>query len=250
MEYCQLSDKGLKRPNNEDYARIYDSADKCVRFYIVADGMGGHVAGDVASRMAAERFGISAKNFTYTNESDLRRFVNHMALVMDLELRTEAARRFESEGMGTTFVMYVQVPGYGLMCNIGDSRGYILHGGELKQITKDHSMIQSMMDRGVVFDDADRSKFVNRVTRAIGFLSDSDCNTFDIFKCSIEPGDVILLCSDGLTSMLSDDKISSILDTFKDPAKAAKALIDYANVNGGYDNITVSVMRCGAEDLI
>ena len=246
MDSFQLSDKGISRELNEDCFGSFLSKDGRVRFFIVADGMGGHLAGEVASNMAVTLFGEAAASYKYKDEESLRKFLRLSVINIDREIYNKAKSSENCSNMGTTAVIYAVADDYGLFCNVGDSRGYTVSGGVLTQITKDHSLVQSMLDSGYIFDSENQqSPFKNAITKALGFLSQIDGEKVycDIYKVTPGEGDVILLCSDGLSSMVSGDEILSVIEGGGELSSVAEQLISAANERGGHDNITVSLIR-------
>lgn len=243
-----LTDVGRRRKNNEDSYGVYEEH----LLFVVADGMGGHAAGEVASKTAVE----SVNEFvTLTSkETDITwpwgldpnlslhgnrlvtaiRFANQKVLDM-------SQTRAEYEGMATT-VVGVLVEGDKLhIAHVGDSRGYVVTPGGIRQLTTDHSWVLEQVAAGVLtLDQARTHPLRNVVTRALGAKSDLDV---DIQTYEIQPGDTILLCSDGLSGMVIDSELDRIVKANKDVPQAAKALIDEANARGGEDNITVLLIR-------
>lgn len=248
MDSFQISDTGAVRKLNEDCCGSFVSRDGRVRFYIIADGMGGHLAGEVASAMAVELFGKAASYYEYTCRQDLEQFLISVVAGIDSEIGEKAAASQNCSNMGTTAVIYAAAENYGIFCNVGDSRGYVISRGAMRQITRDHSLVQSMIDNGYIFDNEEqKSHFSNAITKALGFLSKSGQDTFcDLFTVTPAFGDIILLCSDGLTNMLSDSEILNIAVSGKSLSDIASSLVKEANAKGGDDNITVSLLRYGA----
>lgn len=249
MEYFQLSDVGKANAANEDSFGCTFSKDGKVHFFIVADGMGGYCAGEIASGMATALFLQAAEAYEHRDEESLRDFLLETVGRIDRAIAEKAHESKSYSGMGTTAVIYAATPDYALFGNVGDSRGYLMRDGKLVQITKDHSWIQSMMDKGVISETAETNNmpYRNAITRALGYLSCVEEETVcDLFKIEPKAEDVILLCSDGLTSMLAAEEILSIMNCSAFSAETvSKQLIEEANLRGGYDNITVSVIRYG-----
>ena len=253
LDSFQISDTGKVRELNEDNVGCFVSKDKAVRFYIVADGMGGHLAGEVASQMAVDVFGEAAGSFEYSDEESLRGFLSEIVDVINKKIRQKSSESEKCRNMGTTAVIYAATEVYGIFCNVGDSRGYIISGEGIKQITKDHSLVQSMIDDGYIFgDEAQKHHFSHVITRALGFLKTdkTDEKTCDLFKNQPKVGETVLLCSDGLTNMVSDEEIYDIVINAESLDKAGNELVKIANEKGGHDNITVSLITyTGGEKL-
>jgi len=233
----------MVRPNNEDnFAVLADH-----NIFIVADGMGGHNAGEVASRVAIETvesfFDQSILRAMRGNAEQIRH-----AMIQGLRMANdEVIQRSENSdllrGMGSTFVM-AYVDNFILhVCHVGDVRCYRAHGDNLVQITNDHTALAKMKTNGAKDSNGDSEKTVSRhvVTRAIGFPFDQDP---EYHECRLETGDKLLLCSDGLWSMVDDARINTILQEAASPDEAANTLVDEANKAGGKDNVTAVVVFC------
>ena len=227
-----LTDPGLQRGGNEDALLLEPP------LYAVADGMGGHRAGEIASRVAVDALLADAPR--RADSKALGRAVRTAnRAVMDAaeKSRTRA-------GMGTTLTA-VMVDGTHLaVAHVGDSRAYLLHEGVLERITEDHSMVADLVRQGsLTEEDARFHPQRSVITRALG----SDPNMVaDVFDVQAAVGDRLLLCSDGLSSMLADEHIAEMLRTAPDPQAAVHALVGAANRAGGYDNITVIVVDLDA----
>jgi protein phosphatase len=220
---------GRERPHNEDAYLAQPP------LYAVADGLGGHEAGEVASRVAVESLAEGAPD---TNDAPgLGRAVESANdAVLDA-----ADQGLGREGMGTTLTAAVVRGTRITLAHVGDSRAYLLHEGTLSRITEDHSVVADMVRSGTISEEEARvhpSRSV--ITRALGSDEDMRADTRDIVA---HPGDVLLLATDGLHGMLPDSEIAGILDAAADPASAAKALVDAANAAGGSDNVTVVVVE-------
>jgi protein phosphatase len=232
------SDVGRVRTNNEDELLVADN------LFAVADGMGGHAAGEVASLTAVEALKAAfQRNPTADGLADAVRTANRA--VWD-----RAAGQPELRGMGTTVTAAALVDDEGeellIICNVGDSRAYLLRDGELDQITEDHSLPEEMVRRGELSpEDAAVHPQRHILTRVLGM---DESIEVDCFRIVPYRGDRILLASDGLTNELTDDQIASILRRLADPDEAAKELIRQAKANGGNDNITVVLIDVVDDD--
>ncbi len=244
------TDVGMKRRLNEDVFLL----DESTGVYLVADGMGGHAAGEVASRLAADEIAriisrrLSSEQETWPEHWNMARSAtaNLMvdAIISGHEKVTEAVNRNEDlKGMGTTVVAAVR-PRQSrklVICHVGDSRAYRLRNSELDQLTDDHSWVHEQVAAGFLSEEAARSHpLKNVVTQALGGTADPKV---DILETEIEPDDVYLLCSDGLNSMLTDEEIAGILGQDAPLDELAGQLIVAANEKGGNDNITVVLLR-------
>ena len=247
LEYIALSDMGRLRNNNEDSVLAVPEHG----FVVLADGMGGHNAGEVASGMAVNLVAQQLGDWLQGNpDASLRELRRAMAVSVDTANRHifEAANTTAGcHGMGTTLVLAVVHQGEMVLGHVGDSRAYLWKDGRLKQLTRDHSLLQEQIDSGLItLAEAAMSSNHNLVTRALGV---EDLVLLDVQHRPLEEGDLYLLCSDGLTDMLEDSEIaaeltqSAVLDT----EMRAQRLIDLANEHGGRDNISVALIRVGSE---
>jgi serine/threonine protein phosphatase PrpC len=228
-----LTDPGLTRATNEDAVLVEPP------LYAVADGMGGHRAGEIASRVAVEELLVAAPG-RYDAKALGRavRAANRAVIAAAEKSRTRA-------GMGTTLTAAMVDANRIAIAHVGDSRAYLLRDGRLERLTDDHSMVADLVRAGSLTEEEARFHPQRSViTRALG----SDPNMLaDVFEVEGEPGDRLLLATDGLTAMLADDYISDILGAEADPEKAVQALVDAANRAGGYDNISVAVVDITGE---
>lgn len=202
--------------------------------FLVADGMGGHNAGDYASRITVETVVERAAD---SKETDPMRILGEAIQSANALVCKQAGESPELEGMGTTLVA-ASCRGESLyVANVGDSRLYVVNGSGIRQITRDHSWVEEMVSRGgIQRADARTHPDKNIITRAVGV---EDRVEVDFFTVQLEKGDEILMCTDGLTNMLEDEDIRMILDGARDIVEKAQKLVKAANENGGRDNISV-----------
>lgn len=239
--YAGRSDVGKVRPGNED--ALFADQEKGV--FIVADGMGGHVAGEVASQIVIETVGpgVCRAIGEGLRGGQLQERILDLIEEANEAILQRADSEPEKRGMGTTLTLLALLPESGyLIDQIGDSRGYLLRNGVLSQITRDHTVVQQQVDRGALTPEQARDHPLSHIlTRALGTELDVEADTYGD---STQPGDVFLLCSDGLSGMLSDDAIKEILSgPAEDIENVADALVDAANEAGGLDNITALVVK-------
>jgi PPM family protein phosphatase len=230
-----VTDRGLKRSSNED-AFGY-SVEHGV--YLVCDGMGGAAAGEVASSLAVREMMklLTARDAAGQLPADAEQAVAGA----NMAIYSRAQRSPKLSGMGTTLVSLLVEDRRAWMLNVGDSRGYRLRNGRLEQITLDHSLVEEQVRLGQMDpQEAARSPFKNVITRALGT---QQCVTPDVFELEIEPGDLFLLCSDGLTRELSDALIESLLRIDVPLQELCGRLVAAANKAGGHDNITCLLVR-------
>jgi len=231
-----LSDRGRIRPSNED-AFV---ADEQAAVFLVADGMGGHAAGEIASRITAQAAAqaLAEHPSGLGPEERLREAVRQAnASVYDTQARTPECR-----GMGSTLTLLMFADDRYHLAHVGDSRAYLLRAGEgLKQISRDHSIVWPLYENGTVSKD-ELAKLPQKhlITRCVGTQPEVEA---DLYDDALREGDVFLLCSDGLTDVLTDADIQDVLGELgQNPKKACKELVRAANDGGGPDNITVVVV--------
>ena len=240
MESFAITDIGSRREVNQDYVYCNDnSVGLLPNLYIVADGMGGHKAGDFASRFSVNEFEKELK------EQKARTIIGSMegAVRQVNERLLKEAAEPDYEGMGTTFVAASISENSLFVLNIGDSRLYrIKEGGIIRQITQDHSLVEEKVLRGEIDrKDAKNHPEKNVITRALGA---SEQVVPDFFEVELEAGDFILLCSDGLTNMVEDTTIKEVvLNQELSLQEKAEKLIQLANENGGRDNISLILVH-------
>ncbi len=239
MEAYALTDIGRVRTMNQDY--IYSSPEKVgslPNLFLVADGMGGHRAGDYASRFAVENLVI------YINRagdgSPVMQLKKGIEAVNGM-LYEESLKREELKGMGCTLVAGVVEDNILYVANVGDSRLYLIHGDSIRQVTRDHSYVEEMVSRGEIDKDSARThEKKNVITRAVGV----ETGTFaDYFQVKYKEGDKILMCSDGLSNMITDEDLKRIVKKNIPVEEIVNELVYTANHNGGADNITAIVVE-------
>ena len=218
------TDVGRGRPENED-SHLVDPEDG---LYAVADGMGGHRAGEVASATA-----IDALKTAYLGGQRLDEAVGTANAAVFAKAAEDAALR----GMGTTLTAIALQDSTALLGHVGDSRAYLMRDGAVTQVTEDHSLVEQLVREGrLTPEEAQNHPQRAIITRALGVDPDVQVDTYRI---DLKPGDRLMICSDGLTNMLSDETIAQTLRRHADPQQAADTLVDMANQAGGDDNITV-----------
>ncbi len=231
-----ITDIGRKRKLNQDYVYTSEMAvGHLPNLFLVADGMGGHKAGDYASRCAIETIVEYASNCE--DESVVGTLEKAIHRANDV-IREKSEADEALNGMGTTLVA-ATINADNIMCvaNVGDSRLYVINNKEIKQITRDHSYVEEMVRMGEIKREQARTHpDKNIITRALGVEEKLDV---DFFNVRLDPGDIVLLCSDGLTNMIEDEEIRMILQGQRDLVEKAESLVDAANDNGGKDNIAV-----------
>jgi len=242
MQFFSKTDCGKVRTNNED--NYYASEESFGLLMIVADGMGGHQAGEIASLQAVKTVTEHIKS-NITEKAAPNKILDILRTAINKaneDVFTSASSDKKLNGMGTTIDICIIMGSTAYIAHVGDSRVYrISKSGKITQITRDHSLVQHLIENGTITEEeAKIHPQRNIITRALGTGSFVESDTY-ISK--FEDGDNILLCSDGLTSMVADSIISEIIMSENSPEKAVNALIDAANNAGGNDNITAVIAR-------
>lgn len=247
MIYNCDSHVGKVRKNNEDYCmgEIIEIEDDFIGIFALADGMGGHKKGEVASKIAVE----SIISFLKDNISQSGRI--KMDYLDDIikqgynyankNIYTKALEDDSCEGMGTTLVVAVIYKNDLIIANVGDSRGYLLHNHNFRKITKDHSVVEELVNANLISkEEAKLHPRRNQITRAMGA---EEIIIVDIFREKLEKDDVLLLATDGLTGCVEDESIKNIIEQNKDIKEICQDLINEANNNSGKDNISVIISK-------
>ncbi|MEX2186334.1 MAG: protein phosphatase 2C domain-containing protein [Pirellulales bacterium] len=249
LQHAAVTDVGMRRSNNQDNHAVVVSGDNGQwrdrgHLFLVADGMGAHAAGELASKMAAD--GIPLK---YFKDRDLPPAEALRTSVRELnaQIHARGESNLEFKGMGTTCSVLALLPEGAVVAHVGDSRVYRLRKGKLEQLSFDHSLVWELQAAGD-FQDADTIHLPkNIITRSLGPNANVEVDLEGPFP--LELGDTFLLCSDGLTGEVKDDEIGVILECLP-PEEAARVLVDLANLRGGPDNITVIVAKVNGAELI
>ena len=238
MRAYAATDVGRVREVNQDY--IYCSlkpVGKLPNLFLVADGMGGHKAGDLASRYTVESLINNIENSRSDNPITI---INDAIVNANKQLLLKAEESEEYSGMGTTLVVCTIIGESMYVANVGDSRLY-LYDGKLSQITRDHSLVEEMVALGRLNrDEARRHEKKNVITRAIGGAKEVMA---DFFEAELTAGNRIIMCSDGLSNMVDDNEIEEIISSGLDIEDKTRKLLDRANENGGKDNIAVVIIE-------
>lgn len=239
MNYYANTDIGKVRSKNQDQATvIVNTKDQVV--VVVCDGMGGHRSGEIASRVVIEHV-TSCFNCIppFDNDAEVKKWLHDTIEEANVIVKKTAQQNIEHHGMGTTIVIAVYMAGKLYISHVGDSRAYIFKDKQLKQITKDHTLVNELIDRGMISKEEGKSHSQKHVlTQAIGADTQLDPSLIELeFADSL-----LLLCSDGLYNTLDEEKIISVLDKDIKVSEMVNELIDLANENGGYDNIAVAIV--------
>ena len=236
MKTFSKTDIGRKREVNQDYVFVSDQPVGTIpNLLIVADGMGGHNAGDYASKFVVQ---VLKKELAKSREDGPRAMLKKAIASANHQLIAESKTDAKLEGMGTTLVAATVIEHTLYFANVGDSRLYLLND-EIRQLSKDHSLVQEMVRLGGLnAEEAKHHPDKNIITRAIGVKEDIE---IDFFEYRLKKGDIILMCTDGLSNMVEDEEIFQIVRSSRDVVEAVEQLIERANSNGGKDNIGVIV---------
>jgi len=240
LQVTGLTNRGLERPRNEDscFAR-YDTD---LALLVVADGMGGHQAGNVASSLAvsmAENLWGKLDRNVIRSTGGARQLISRFIIEANDLIITEAGNSLDKKGMGTTITA-------GLLCgncltigHVGDSRAYLIKDNRIELLTKDHSLLEELIESGQVDPEEAKSHPQRHVlTRALGISRDLE---IDVIEHDISDNSILLFCTDGLTNLVHDEEILALSRETSEPQKLAESLIELANERGGFDNITVVV---------
>ncbi len=251
IRYAAKTDVGMKRAHNEDYFSLVEDE----QLFVVADGMGGHASGEVASKLAAETVGefyqrTKDEDATWPYKMDRSLSYIENRLVCGIKLANfkifdAATRDIKYKGMGTTIVTTLVCGDNIYVAHVGDSRCYRVRDGKIQQITRDHSLLEDYREAKPDMTDEEARNFPHKnvITRALGMR---DTVQVDIKPYPILVGDVYIMCSDGLSGMIEDGGILKVMTNAKTIERAVAELVDTANRAGGTDNITTLVLQCVA----
>lgn len=243
MIVAALTDIGNVREKNEDY--YYVSEEKDLPLFIVADGMGGHNGGEVASKSAVEAI-VDYFKKNYFKQYDKKSFSVEVFIEDSIKYANkvvyfQACSECELIGMGTTLTLLFFEKNHFFIGHIGDSRAYLIRDNSIKQITEDHSFVEELVKMGkITHEEARVHPQKNIITRALGVEEDVKV---DIFHDAVMPGDVLILCTDGLTNLLTDQQILDEFTKNEDINASCVNLVNLAKASGGYDNITLIAVK-------
>lgn len=242
LNVAQRTDVGRKRQHNEDSVAYIIPKDQQLlehkgALFIVADGMGGHAAGEVASEIAVD----SVCTLYYQDaDPDVPASLIRAIRYANATIYQRATENAQHSGMGTTCVVAVLRGNIAYIANVGDSRAYLVRHGQVRQISLDHSWVAEQVRMGQMSEEeAQMHSMRNLITRSLGPFPDVEV---DVFVEQVEEGDALVLCSDGLCGMINDQELTSIVEQFG-PQESVYRLVEYANAQGGVDNITAIVAR-------
>jgi protein phosphatase len=238
LKYGIRTDRGLKRQLNEDNCNVLVGYPDVPTCFVIADGMGGHKCGEVASKQAVDSVCnlLLKADWNIENISEL---LNGIITRVNDEIYNFSLLDEATQGMGTTLIITVIKDNRLYIGHVGDSRVYIAGADSIEKVTWDHSFIEELVKNGsITKDEAVNHPNRNLITRAVGYEPDLQVDTYEI---DLKENDIILLCTDGLTNMLTEEEILDIIKNNEEPQLACDTLIQNANNKGGEDNITVIV---------
>lgn len=239
MRVGQLSDKGSVRQINED--SVYSS--KARDLFIIADGMGGHKAGEVASKLAVNKVKYFIKNKSLNNKKTEEKMLSLICEAIEYankSIYALASKDDNLKGMGTTIIVALACQSTVYIGHVGDSRAYLISNQSISQITSDHSLAEELFKNGsITKEQAMNYPHKNVITRALGCI---DKIMVDTHIINLNKGDSLLLCTDGLSNMISNEEIFNIVNS-NTPNKAVRSLIDSANKAGGIDNVSAIIIN-------
>jgi protein phosphatase len=242
--YSARTDVGMIRSGNEDNFAVNAGGDRGL--FIVADGMGGHAAGEVASEMAVQIIELELASIRDLEEKSSSEKVMEALRKANRNIHDRTITEVDKQGMGTTASVLLVNNNRYLIGQVGDSRVYLLRDGALKQLTKDHSYVQEQVDAGFLTPEQARyHPYSNVITRCVGASPDVQP---DVYSGDVRVGDLFLVASDGLTGMVDDRRLQILLMSRAEPERKVHALISEANGRGGLDNITAIVIQIAPDD--
>lgn len=248
MIVSSITDKGLIRESNQDFFFVSDN--KKVPLFIVADGMGGHKAGEIASKMAVEIIVddfFSDVSLLNSEERIINKIKSSIARANELIYKKSKAT-IDCEGMGTTITMAYIFNEHIFLGHVGDSRGYLVTTDLINQITEDHSLVNELIKNGSITKEEGKSHpQKNLITRAVGTETDIE---IDVYIEKYHKEDTLILCTDGLTNLVDENTILNEIIKVKDIFKVGRNLTEKARNNGGYDNITIILIKFLENEVI
>ncbi|HET7371988.1 MAG TPA: Stp1/IreP family PP2C-type Ser/Thr phosphatase [Gemmatimonadaceae bacterium] len=242
--HAARTDVGMIRSGNEDNFAVRDWGNRGL--FIVADGMGGHAAGEVASEMAVQTIERELETLRDPNDTEAEEKVAEALREANRNIHDRTITEVDKQGMGTTASVLMVWESKYLIGQVGDSRVYLLRDGELQQLTKDHSYVQEQVDAGFLTPEQARyHPYSNVITRCVGASPEVEP---DIYQGEVRIGDLFLVASDGLTGMVDDRRLQILLMSRAAPERKVHALIAEANGRGGLDNITAIVVQIAPDE--
>ena len=240
MKFAIKSDVGQRRKVNEDAAGYFESKNN-IPLMMVCDGIGGHNAGDVASSMALMTIGQAWEKTHFDDMEESYQWLIKKIEEANDDILSRSTQYADLYGMGTTLVAACVIGNQLMIANVGDSRAYVLRNFQLKQLTEDQSLVNALLKSGEITpEEAEHHPNKNIVTQSLGVTSAVE---IDFVRMTVKEEDILLLCSDGLSDMLSLEEIRNVLNHYSDLEQQVEKAVQAANESGGRDNITVSIAK-------
>ena len=247
MEFAIRSDVGQRRKVNEDAAGCFESKNN-IPLMMVCDGIGGHNAGEIASAMALMSIGQAWEKTEFNDIEEVYQWLIQKITEANEAIFTRSAQYEDLYGMGTTVVVASIIGNQLMIANVGDSRAYVLRNFQLKQLTEDQSLVNALLKSGEITpEEAENHPNKNIVTQSLGVTSSVE---IDFVRMTIKNEDTLILCSDGLSDMLSLEEIRNVMNHYSDVEQQVEKAIQEANEAGGRDNITVAIAKIQLQEEV
>ena len=247
MKFAIKSDVGQRRKVNEDAAGYFESKNH-IPLMMVCDGIGGHNAGEIASAMALMSIGQAWEKTEFNDIEEVYQWLIQKITEANEAIFTRSAQYEDLYGMGTTVVVASIIGNQLMIANVGDSRAYVLRNFQLKQLTEDQSLVNALLKSGEITpEEAENHPNKNIVTQSLGVTSSVE---IDFVRMTIKNEDTLILCSDGLSDMLSLEEIRNVMNHYSDVEKQVEKAVQEANEAGGRDNITVAIAKIQLQEEV
>ena len=247
MKFAIKSDVGQRRKVNEDAAGYFESKNH-IPLMMVCDGVGGHNAGEIASAMALMSIGQAWEKTEFNDVEEVYQWLIQKITEANEAIFNRSAQYEDLYGMGTTLVAAIVIGNQLMIANVGDSRAYVLRNFQLKQLTEDQSLVNALLKSGEITPkEAENHPNKNIVTQSLGVTSSVE---IDFVRMTVKDEDTLLLCSDGLSDMLSLEEIRNVMNHYSDVNQQVEKAIEEANEAGGRDNITVAIAKIQLQEEV
>lgn len=247
MKFAIKSDVGQRRKVNEDAAGYFESKNN-IPLMMVCDGIGGHNAGEIASAMALMSIGQAWEKTEFNDIEEVYQWLIQKITEANEAIFTRSAQYEDLYGMGTTVVVASIIGNQLMIANVGDSRAYVLRNFQLKQLTEDQSLVNALLKSGEITpEEAENYPNKNIVTQSLGVTSSVE---IDFVRMTIKNEDTLILCSDGLSDMLSLEEIRNVMNHYSDVEQQVEKAVQEANEAGGRDNITVAIAKIQLQEEV
>ena len=247
MKFAIKSDVGQRRKVNEDAAGYFESKNH-IPLMMVCDGIGGHNAGEIASAMALMSIGQAWEKTEFNDIEEVYQWLIQKITEANEAIFTRSAQYEDLYGMGTTVVVASIIGNQLMIANVGDSRAYVLRNFQLKQLTEDQSLVNALLKSGEITpEEAENHPNKNIVTQSLGVTASVE---IDFVRMTIKNEDTLILCSDGLSDMLSLEEIRNVMNHYSDVEQQVEKAVQEANEAGGRDNITVAIAKIQLQEEV